>query len=57
MTEISEEIMQRALVRIQSLAAKCEHLPDTDGLRRAYRDIDVIARVALDRSLKEQPHE
>ena len=36
-----------ALQRIQSLAERCETLPDTDGFRRAYRDIDVMARAAL----------
>ena len=36
-----------ALERIGSLADRCGILPDTDGLRRAYRDIDVMSRVAL----------
>ena len=36
-----------ALKRIQRLSDRCGALPDTEGLRRAYRDIDVAARVAI----------
>lgn len=36
-----------AVKRIQRLADRCSNLPDTDGLRRAYRDIDVMAQAAL----------
>jgi hypothetical protein len=42
-----ERALVEALKRIQRLAERCDNLPDTDGLRRAYRDIDAMARVAL----------
>lgn len=38
---------RKALSRIQSLADRCDDLPDTDGLRRTYRDIDTMARATL----------
>lgn len=34
------------LGRIQRLAERCASLPDADGLRRAYRDIDVMSRLS-----------
>lgn len=36
-----------ALRRIERLAVRCGDLPDTEGFRRAYRDIAVMAGVAL----------
>lgn len=41
-----------ALKRIERLADRCGDLPDTDGFRRAYRDIAVMAGVALSRYAK-----
>lgn len=39
--------LEETLQRIQRIAERCGDLPDTEGLRRAYRDIDSVARAAL----------
>ena len=40
--------LREALERIQRISERCEFLPDTDGLRGAYRHVDVISRTALE---------
>ncbi len=47
--EKSAKLME-ALKRIQRLSERCRDLPDTDGIRNACRDIDVAARIAIERA-------